>query len=94
MRLYRAALEHGEAGARYHATAESPIPFRDIAQAIGDRLGVPVIRMDEAAAAAHFGWLSHFVGHDMSASSAATRERLGWRPTGPGLLDSLAQLPV
>jgi nucleoside-diphosphate-sugar epimerase len=94
VRLYRAALEHGEAGARYHATAESPIPFRDIAQAIGDRLGVPVIRMDEAAAAAHFGWLSHFVGHDMSASSAATRDRLGWRPTGPGLLDSLAQLPV
>jgi hypothetical protein len=41
---------------------------------------------------AHFGWLGMFVGADMPASSALTRERLGWRPTGPGLISDLDQM--
>jgi hypothetical protein len=31
-------------------------------------------------------------GMDMPASSAWTQARLGWRPTGPGLLDDLGQM--
>lgn len=93
-RLYRAALEKGVAGARYHATAEGSIAYRDIAHAIGGRLGVPVASLRGEDAAGHFGWLARFVGHEMSASSAKTRERLQWQPTGPGLLDSLAQITV
>ena len=65
-RLYRAALERGVAGARYHATAESCIPFRDIAQAIGQRFGLPVIPLQDADVAGHFGWMARFVGHDLS----------------------------
>ncbi len=34
-RLFRLALEKGEAGARYHAVAEEGVPFRDSAEAIG-----------------------------------------------------------
>jgi hypothetical protein len=41
-------------------------------------------------AAAHFGWLLGFVGKDMTAASSKTRERLGWQPTGPGLLFDVA----
>jgi hypothetical protein len=37
----------------------------------------------------HFGWLAHFVGFDVPASSALTQQRLGWRPTGPGLISDL-----
>ncbi len=85
-RLFRLALERGEAGARYHATAEAAIPFRDIAEAVGRTLGVPMAAMEREAATRHFGWLMAFVGEDMSASSALTRERLGWQPAGPGLL--------
>jgi len=46
--------------------------------------------VDPDDAAEHFGWLSRFWGMDISASSAATRELLGWEPTGPALLEDLA----
>jgi nucleoside-diphosphate-sugar epimerase len=62
------------------------------AGAVGDRLDVPVIAVAPDEAAGHFGWLTAFVGKDMSASSIATKSRLGWHPTGPGLLADLAQL--
>ena len=92
-RLYRLALERRQAGARYHATAEGAIPFRTIAEAVGRSVGVPARSMQPDQAAAHFTWLSAFVGKDMSASSALTRERLGWQPSGPGLLDDIAAMP-
>lgn len=84
--LYRLALEKHQPGARYHATAEEGIAFRAIAESIGQGLGLPVVGLSEAEAAEHFGWLTAFVGKDMSASAAKTRERLGWQPLGKGLL--------
>lgn len=87
--LFRLALERGRAGARFHATAEAAIPFRHIAEAVGRRVGVPVKSVTPDEAAAHFTWLSAFVGKDASASSALTQERLGWYPSGPGLLSDL-----
>jgi hypothetical protein len=30
-----------------------------------------------------------FVSRDLTASSVQTQERLGWRPTGPGLIADL-----
>lgn len=39
----------------------------------------------------HFGWLGAFFALDVPASSALTRERLGWQPTHPGLIDDLDQ---
>jgi len=88
-RLYRLALEKQEAGARYHAVAEEGVPVRDIADAIGRGLKVPVVSKSPEEAAAHFGWLGMFVGLDLCASSVQTQERLGWRPTGPGLIADL-----
>lgn len=85
-RLYRLALEHGEAGARYHAVAEGAIGFRTIAETIGETFGLPVTSIGTDEAGAHFGWLAAFVNKDMSASSVLTRERLGWEPVGPMLL--------
>jgi len=92
-RLFRLALEQGGAGERFHATDEGAIPFREIAQAVGRSLGVPVRSMASTEAMDHFGWLAAFVDKDMSASSVLTRERLGWRPSGPGLLADLAAMP-
>src|SRR5246127_3364016 len=80
-RLYRLALEQGSAGARYHAIAEEGVSLREIAEAIGRGLKVPVVAKSPEEAAAHFGWLGLFVGLDCPASSALTQERLGWRPT-------------
>jgi len=39
--------------------------------------------------AGHFGWFAHFAGIDSPASSAGTRELLGWQPTQPGLIPDL-----
>jgi nucleoside-diphosphate-sugar epimerase len=91
-RVYVLALEKGVAGSRYHAVAEEGIALRTIAEVIGRGLNVPVKSIAAADAAAHFGWLGAFVGTDMSASSALTRERLGWQPTGPELIADLEQV--
>ena len=87
--LYRLALEKGSAGARYNAVAEEGVPLREIAEAIGRGLKVPVIAKSPEEAAEHFGWLGLFAGMDAPASSALTQERLGWRPTGVGLISDL-----
>jgi nucleoside-diphosphate-sugar epimerase len=91
-RLYRLALEKQEAGARYHAVAEEGVLLRDIAEAIGRGLKVPVVAMSQEDAAAHFGWLGRFAGLNLTASSAQTQQRLGWHPTGPGLIADLDQM--
>lgn len=90
--LYRLALEKGECGVRYHAVAEEGVTARDIAAAIGQGLKVPVVSLTPEEAAAYFGWLGHFAAWDMPASSALTRERLGWNPTGPSLLTDLGNM--
>jgi len=87
--LYRLALEKGVAGARYNAVAEEGVPLREIAEAIGRGLKVPVVSKSAEEAAEHFGWLAFFAGLDVPASSALTQQRLGWRPTGPGLIADL-----
>ena len=91
-RLYRLALEKAEGGAVYNAVAEEGIPVRDIAGVIARGLKVPVATLSPEAAAEHFGWLAAFVGWDMPASGAWTRDALGWRPTGPGLLADLGAM--
>jgi nucleoside-diphosphate-sugar epimerase len=91
-RLYRLAVEKHEAGSRYHAVAEEGLPARDIAEVISRGLKVPVVSLSPEEAPAHFGWLAAFVGYDMPASSALTQERLGWHPTGPGLIADLEQM--
>jgi nucleoside-diphosphate-sugar epimerase len=91
-RLYRLALEKREAGARYHAVAEEGIACREIAEVLGRGLKVPVVAMSPEQAAGHFGWLAPFAGMDIPASSAQTRARLGWHPTGPGLIADLEHM--
>jgi nucleoside-diphosphate-sugar epimerase len=87
--LYRLVLEKGSARARYHGVADEGVPFRDIAAVIGRRLNVPVVAKSPEEAAGHFGWVAHFAAIDSPASSAQTRERLGWHPTQPGLIPDL-----
>jgi nucleoside-diphosphate-sugar epimerase len=87
---YRLALEKGTAGGRYHAVAEEGVALRDIAEAIGRGLKLPVVSKSQEEAAQHFGFLGLFVGIDCPASSELTQERLGWRPTAqPGMLEDL-----
>ena len=87
--LYRLALDKHEPGARWQAVAEEGVPVREIAEAIGAGLGVPVNSLSPAEAMEYFGWLGLFAQMDLPASSALTRQRLGWAPKGPGLIEDL-----
>ena len=89
VQLYRLALEQAPAGSVLHGVGDEGVPTRDIAGVIGRRLNLPVTSLPAAEAADHFGWLGYFVTIDAPASSALTRERLGWRPVQPGLLADL-----
>jgi nucleoside-diphosphate-sugar epimerase len=91
-RLYRLVLEKNEAGSKYHAVGEEGIPMRDIAEAIGRGLKIPVKSISADEAQSHFGWLAMFAAADLQASSAKTRKKLGWNPTGPGLIADLEQM--
>jgi len=88
-KLYVLAVERSAPGARYHAVAEEGIPVRDIAEAVGAGLNLPVVSLTPEEAPGHFGWLAMFAGLDLPASSAMTREMLGWQPTGPGMIEDL-----
>jgi nucleoside-diphosphate-sugar epimerase len=88
-RLYRLALEKGEPGAAYHAVGDEGVPTREIATAIGRRLGLPVVSLAADQAGAHFGFLGIFASLDVPGSSQLTQARLGWRPTHEGLIDDI-----
>jgi hypothetical protein len=66
--------------------------MREIAEAIGRGLRVPVVSLPPEEAQAHCGWLAMFAGVDMPASSALTRQGLGGNPPGPGLIADLEQM--
>jgi nucleoside-diphosphate-sugar epimerase len=91
-KLYPLVLEKGQTGARYHAVAEEGVAAREIAEVVGAGLGVPVVSLTPEEAPQHFGWLGMFVDMHLPASSAKTRERLGWQPTGPSLIEDLQRM--
>ena len=88
-RLVRLGVEGAPAGSVLHAVGEEGVALRQIAEALGHRLALPVRSISHEEAADHFGFLAHFVAMDAPASSAFTRELLGWAPAGPGLIADL-----
>jgi nucleoside-diphosphate-sugar epimerase len=88
-RLVALGLAKAPAGARLHAVAEEGIPTRDIAEAIGRAFGLPVTSIAPDDVPGHFGWIATFFAMDLTATSARTRELLGWAPTGPTLIEDL-----
>jgi len=87
--LYRLALESAPAGSRLHAVGDEGVPFRDIAEALGRNLNVPVVSIAAEDADAHFGFLGPLVQLDNPTSSLQTQELLGWKPAHPGLIEDI-----
>jgi nucleoside-diphosphate-sugar epimerase len=92
VRLFRLALEKGQAGARYHAVGEEGVALRSIAEVIGAGLKVSVESITPEEASDYFGWLASLATIDLAASSALTRQQLGWNPTGQDLLTDLRNM--
>jgi nucleoside-diphosphate-sugar epimerase len=83
--LFRLAVEQAPAGSRLHAVGDEGVPIRDIAEVIGRHLNLPTASVPPE----DFGFLGQILAIDQPASSALTRELLGWRPSQPGLIEDL-----
>ena len=90
-RLVRLGIEGAPAGSVLHAVGEEGVAIRDVAEAIGRGLHLPVTSITAEQGDVQFGFLAGFLAMDMPVSSAHTRELLGWQPTGPGLVADLEQ---
>ncbi len=85
-RLFRLALENAAPGSVLHAVGDEGDTMLSLAEAIGGVLTVPV----ESVPSERFGVLGDIFGLDQPSSSTLTRERLGWEPRHPSLLEDLA----
>lgn len=89
--LFRLGLENAPPGSTLHAVADEGVPIREVAELVGRHLDVPVASLSPEDAGPHFTWMAGSLALDSPASSAGTRELLGWQPTHPGLLQDLDQ---
>jgi len=89
--LFRLALEKAPAGSVLHGVAETGVVFRDIAETIGRRLGLPTVSVSRDAAATHFPnpFLGMVYGVDAPVAGLRTQRLLGWTPRHEGLLHDL-----
>jgi len=87
--LFCLALEAAPAGSTLHAVADEGVAIRDIAEVIGRHLSLPVVAIAPEDAAGHFAWMAGLLAADSPASSALTRELMGWKPTQTGLIEDL-----
>lgn len=88
-KLYRLIIEQQPLHKNFHAVAETGIAFKEIAEAIGEGLSLPVISVSGEDQLAHFGWFNHFATINCPSSSDISQHVLGWMPDGAGLLDDI-----
>ncbi|MGW5334611.1 SDR family oxidoreductase [Streptomyces bauhiniae] len=88
-RLIRLGMEQAPAGTRLHAVAEESVTTKEIAEAIGRSLGLPVVSVAPEDAGSHFGFVGHFFASTMTASSKTTQRLLAWEPDGPTLIEDI-----
>lgn len=84
--LFRLALEQAPAGTPLHAVGDEGIAVRTLAEALAERLGLPV-RSVEAERLGFYGVMQTI---DHATTATRTHELLGWTPTHPGLLADIA----
>lgn len=87
--LFRLALEKGRPGRIYSGAAEEGVKSKDIAEAIGDLLHIPVVSISAESASNHFGFLGAVFSLDNPVSNKITREELSWEPRDLGLVEDI-----
>lgn len=87
--VYRLVVEKVPTLKTLHPVAEKGVPFKEIAEAVGKGLNLPVISKNGDEVKEHFGWLSHFAEVNCPSASQLTREALGWQPRGPKLVEDI-----
>jgi len=88
----RGFLELAEHGFVTCGSVMVPCPwFREIAEAVGGRLDLPVVSVPEDVLMlpGYFGPVTNLVTMDVPVTNLITRETLGWEPTQPTLMADL-----
>jgi len=85
-RLFRLALERATPAAVLHAVGDEGIAVRTLAEALGERLGLPT----ESVGPERLGFFGLMQTMDHATTAARTRELFDWAPTHPGLLEDIA----
>jgi nucleoside-diphosphate-sugar epimerase len=88
-RAVRLALDLAPAGTAVHVVAETGVPTREIAEALGRAMDLPATSVPAERADEHFGWIGRFFGGDFPVSNERTRALLGWEPSGPTLVEDI-----
>lgn len=89
--LFRAVIESKtlKGGKILHGVQDEGIPFKQIAEVVGKKLGVEPKSVADEEIGEYYTWLGMFVKMDFIGSSKLTREWLGWEPKEKGLLADL-----
>jgi nucleoside-diphosphate-sugar epimerase len=88
-RVFRLAVENESAGSVWHAIGEEGVPTRIIAEVIARHLDIPAVSIAPENVVEHFGWIGSIWAINAPTSNTITRQRLGWQPTGPLLIEDL-----
>ena len=86
---YRLALEKTVAGSIYHVVAEQGVRFKDIAETIAKKLGLPAQSKSAEEMNECVGHFAAVMMTDNIVSSEKTKVALGWEPKQCTLLDDL-----
>lgn len=89
--LYRLVAENGVSGTAYHGHNEYGIEVKKIAEAIGEKLNVPVKSLPAEKAFEELGFIGGVVTLHTYASSEKTQKELGWKPKELGLLEDIKE---
>ncbi|WWC58891.1 uncharacterized protein I303_101436 [Kwoniella dejecticola CBS 10117] len=88
-KLYALALEGGKEGI-LHGASQMGVKGREIAEVIGERLGVEVKSIEKGEE--HFGGFMNMVlGLDAPAANSITKQRTGWTPKEKGLIQTIRE---
>jgi nucleoside-diphosphate-sugar epimerase len=88
--LYLLAAEAAEAGEAFNGTGSTTVTLKELAEAIGAALGLPVRSVGRTEAEAKWGaFLTMFVQFENRASNRKAVQQLRWRPTGIDMLSDI-----
>lgn len=87
--LYLLAARKAKAGDVFNGTVSTTVTLREMAEAIGAALQVPVRSVSREEAEAIWGAMTDFVQHENRASNRKAVEELGWQPEGIDMLTDI-----
>ena len=87
--LYLLAAEKAKAGDVFNGTGSTTVTLREMAEAIGAALQVPVRSVSRDEAEATWGNMTAFVQHENRASNRKAVQELGWQPKGVVMLTDI-----